>query len=419
MKINLQQYALNRTIIIALTIFVLSALSLIVIGILAQWTNIPLIRSAGGETAIITQEEYKENCNTIDQRLQDNTATFDDYMGKGNCLKILENRTKEAQSYYLKSLPYFIEKLEQHPSVYSYFALASIYSEAGQYHEAIHAARRGISLDRVNPTSHNSLAIFLEQAGKYKEALEEYKAVLHWVEENGEGTLYAQSYTTDELTRAGLKKTIRRLEAILKKNEAVRFPEKRPTDQVAEEPAQDEYSRYCKQIQQFIQTAPRHAQRQAAWAYCQVHAGNLGNAEQAFLTALEEDAGNPYLSFFIANYYSNQGKYQKAINELRIMLGWDKYNPVFQYLLAKSYEHIGEFKEARKFYEVVAKHADRWDKQRKTSSQQNVFRGKQYHYSQFIGTQKEHYPTTILTSERIRSLIDGIDAQMMKKEKQP
>ena len=304
-------------------------------------------------------------------------------------------------------------ELERRPNrPINYYSVPNAYYNLGRHREAIHEARRGLSLDRNNPVSHYHLAFFLEKAGEWSEALSEYRTVLRWVEEHGEGTLYPPIYLTNQLTRERLQAAIQRLE---KKGAEEKVPEEKPLplperkgiDRERKATPNEQHADYCQQIERQVQRTPRDPRRQLAWAFCRIHAGDLAGAEVAFLAALEQDAGNPYLYIFLALHYQRQGQHANAVSELRRGLGQRKFghsfNPVIQYLLAQAYEPIGRFKQARMLYEQVAKYAEKFP-----------VRGKRY----VDGPKREWYPTTALTPDLIQKRLAYVEEQLKGEEKQ-
>lgn len=305
----------------------------------------------------ISKEEarrlFDNRCEEVDREFRDRPEDFDDYAEKGGCLA--------AKGRWEESLLYYLEDLERRPhSAYRYLGVSNVYYNLGRYREAIHYVRRGISLDRGNPVSHYSLAFLLEKVTEWDEALVEYQQVLRWVKEHGEGTIYANVYSTDHLKRELLQEAIQRLEKKVKEKisekKTPRVLDKEDQKDQGEDQAttsQAQYANYCKGIEYQIHTMPRDSRRQLAWAFCRTHASDTAGAEAAFLAALEQDAGNPYLYLFIAGHYRNHGQNHKTVSELRRGLGQNRLNPVIQYLLAQAYENIGRFKEARALYQEV------------------------------------------------------------------
>ena len=368
-----------------------------------------LAETSKAQVSEMSKEEaerlHEERCRKLDQMLGEHPETFDRYGERGACLAT-EGRWEEA-------LPYVLEQLERHPDrPGSYYNVSNTYYKLARYSDAIHEARRGLSLDRNNPVSHYLLAFLLEEAGESNEALSEYRTVLRWVEVHGEGTLYRRIYLTHQLTRERLQEAIQRLEkkgaeAKVAEEKPFPLPERKDIDRERKATPHEQHADYCQQIERQVQRTPRDPRRQLAWAFCRIHAGDLAGVEVAFLAALEQDAGNPYNYLFLAAHYQHQGKHDKAISELRRGLGQRKFghsfNPVIQYLLAQAYEPIGRFKQARMLYEQVAKYAEKFP-----------VRGKRY----VDGPKREWYPTAALTPDLIQKRLAHVEEQLKGEEKQ-
>ena len=344
-----------------------------------------------------------KRCRELNQELREHPEDFKRYGELGSCLEGVEGRLEDAMGYYLEELerrPYFAS---------SYHLVANSHSKLGQYDMAIHEARRGLSLDRKNPVSHHVLAFLLEKAGEWNEALTEYREVLEWIKEHGEGARYGRFYSTDRYKREDLQLTINRLE---KKVVEEVVSEQPPPPQLENEAkarmeagsAKEEYASYCQDMDSQVKMMPKDSRRQLARAFCLIHSGDLAGAESAFLSALEQDAGNPYLYLFIANHYLNQRQPSKAVSELRRGLGQTaRGNPVIQYRLAQAYEDVGRFKEAGILYKQVLSYAKR-----------RSGKGKSY----FIEHRGEAYPTTALTLELIQERLAYVEGQLGGENKQ-
>ena len=343
---------------------------------------------------------FHEGCQELDVELQEHPDSFDRYGEIAGCLA--------GQGQWTEALPYYLEELERRPHVpFSYHVISNAYYNLGRHHKAIHEARRGLSLDRNNPVSHYNLAFLLEEVREWNEALSEYREVFRWVKEHGEGTLYNSGYSTDHLTREKLQAAIQRLK---EKGAKEKAPEERPLPlperKISEEKAipHEQYAHYCQEIKRQVEARPRDPRRQLAWAFCRIHAGDLAGAEVAFLRALEQDASNPYNYLFLAAHYQRQGKHTKAISELRRGLGQRKFfgqsfNPVTQYLLARAYEAVGRFKEARILYLEVAKYAEKFPEMEP---------GKH----SYLGYRGEWYPMAALTPGLIQARLAYVEEQI-------
>ena len=231
-----------------------------IISLLSLLINLPEIHAETSKVQVseMSKEEAKrfleERCRELDQMLREHPETFDRYGERGACLA--------TYGQWAEALPYFLEELERRPNrPINYYSVPNAYYNLGRHREAIHEARRGLSLDRNNPVSHYHLAFFLEKAGEWSEALSEYRTVLRWVEEHGEGTLYPPIYLTNQLTRERLQAAIQRLE---KKGAEEKVPEEKPLplperkgiDRERKATPNEQHADYCQQIERQVQRTP-------------------------------------------------------------------------------------------------------------------------------------------------------------------